>query len=67
MAMFTAIIASTVMAASKKTLHSDNDGYGITKDAKEYASYFGIDLDTAIHQLALQELAGNLDAELATK
>jgi hypothetical protein len=66
-AVLTAIIASTVMAVSKKSFDSVNDGYEINKDVKEYASDLNIDLDTAIHQLALQELAGNLDAELSRK
>ena len=56
--LFTAIIMSTVMAASKKSVYSVNDDYKISKDVKAYASDQKIDLDTAAHQLALQELAG---------
>lgn len=67
MAMFSAIIVSTVMAATKKSFFSVNDGYEITKDINAYASDLKIDLDTAIHRLVLQEVAGNLDAALSEK
>lgn len=39
----------------------------LIRDAKVYASDLDVDLDTAIYRLKLQEIAGELDAELATK
>ena len=39
----------------------------MSKDVKAYASALNIDLDTAAQRLALQELVGYLDAELASK
>lgn len=56
------------MAKSKKPFFSFDNGYEITKkDVEAYASDLKIDLDKAANQLALQELAGNLDAELSLK
>jgi hypothetical protein len=55
------------MAASKKSAYLFDDGYNTAKDVEAYASSLNIDLDTAAHQLSLQELAGDLDAELSRK
>jgi hypothetical protein len=66
-AVLIAIIAFTVIAVSKKSFDSVNDGHEIYKDVIEYASDQKIDLETASHQLALQGSVGNLGAELSRK
>jgi hypothetical protein len=53
------------LAAPKKSSVSVNDGREIPQYILSYASDQNIDVDTAIHRLALQDLAGNLDAELS--
>lgn len=65
LAVLTAIITSSVLAAPKKSSVSVNEGDEIPKDVISYASDQKIDIDTAIHRLALQNLAGNLDAALS--
>jgi hypothetical protein len=65
LAVLTEIITSSVLAAPKKSPFSVNEGDEIPKDVISYASDQKIDIDTAIHRLALQNLAGNLDAALS--
>jgi hypothetical protein len=50
--------------ASNATFLSSKDS-PITRDAEMYASKFGVDIDTAIHRLMIQDLIGDLDAELS--
>lgn len=65
LAVLTAIITSSVLAAPKKSSVSVNGEGEIPQYILSYASDQNIDVDTAIHRLALQDLAGNLDAELS--
>ena len=65
MAVLTSIMVSSVLAAPKKSSFSVNVSDYLQKDVISYASDQKIDIDTAIHRLALQNLAGNLDAELS--
>lgn len=63
--LFITVVTSTVLTASKNLPSAIDDDHAISKDVKAYASAMNIDLDTAIQRLALQELVGYLDAELA--
>ncbi len=65
--VFTIIVTTTAVAATQNIFYSGSEDNAKTHDAKVYASDLEIDLDTAIHQLMLQDLAGNLAAELAVK
>jgi len=65
LAVLTAIITSSVLAAPKKSSVSLNDGREIPQYVLSYASDQNIDVNTAIQRLALQDLAGDLDAELS--
>lgn len=62
--VFIAAIISPDIAVSKKTSVSLNRDQKTLKDVKMYADHQKIDLDTAAYRLALQDLAGNLDAAL---
>ncbi|MFC1878552.1 S1 family peptidase [Chloroflexota bacterium] len=63
----TIFITTSVLAATKATPTSIINENPLAMDAKAYADELDVPLDRAIQRLMLQDLVGELDAELAGK
>ena len=61
------IIAPAIIVEGYSISTNDNEFNPLNRDAKKYASEYEIDLESAIHRLTIQHLAGGLDAELSTQ
>lgn len=64
--LFTAIVATTALAATQNLSLASKDT-ALIQDAEAYAYDLGVDIDTALHRLMLQDVVGELSGELAVK
>jgi hypothetical protein len=63
-ALFSTVVGSEITAGSNLKSTPINEESTKIKDVEEYATDQGIDLQTAVNRISLQEIAGNLNAEL---
>ncbi|MGQ0669973.1 MAG: hypothetical protein ACT4PO_09930 [Actinomycetota bacterium] len=62
-----AMVAVALVPGSSIAQQSDAPHDGLLRDAQAYASIFRVSVDEAVARFALQDAAGDLDAELAEK